>query len=83
MSEDEPLFREEAVDYHLRHSGPGEPVRLPRRALVWSTWLLLILSVAAVVAAFLIRVTPPEGGDGDVGRSLFEVVVSGLSEEAQ
>jgi hypothetical protein len=36
MSDSEPLFREEAVEYQARQRGPGELVRLSAAWLDWS-----------------------------------------------
>jgi hypothetical protein len=69
MSDSEPLFREEAVEYQARQRGPGELVRLTSAWLDWSYWGLLALVVAGLVAGFLVRA----GGD-----PLFFVLVPPL-----
>jgi hypothetical protein len=56
MSEPEPLFREEALEYQARQRGPGEPLRLSAAWLEWSYWGLLALAAAGLVAGFLVRV---------------------------
>lgn len=53
------LFRPEAVEYHVRHQGPGEVLRVAPRWTAWLFWILLALLAAGLVAAWLIRV------DGD------------------
>lgn len=66
MSDPEPLFREEAVEYQARQRGPGELVRLSAAWLEWAYWGLLALVAAGLVAGLVVRV----GGD----RLLFVLV---------
>lgn len=56
MSEREPLFRQEAVDYQKRRASPADLVRL---SLTWPKtgfWLVLACVVAIVAAASVARV---------------------------
>jgi hypothetical protein len=59
MSDSEPLFREEAVEYQARQRGPGELVRLSAAWLDWSYRGFLALVAAGLVAGLVVRV----GGD--------------------
>jgi hypothetical protein len=59
MSEPEPLFREEALEYQARQRGPGELLRLSAAWLDWAYWGLLALVAIGLVAGLLLRV----GGD--------------------
>ena len=59
MSDPEPLFREEAVEYQARQRGPGELVRLSSAWMDWSYWGLLALVAGGIVAGLVVRV----GGD--------------------
>jgi len=56
MSDPEPLFREEAVEYQARQRGPGELVRLSSARLDWAYRGLLALIAAGLVAGLLVRV---------------------------
>ena len=56
MSEREPLFRQEAVEFQKRRASPADLVRL---SLTWPKtgfWLVLLCIVALVVAASVTRV---------------------------
>jgi hypothetical protein len=47
----EPLFREEALDYVARQSGPGEVVRVSAPWMDAAYWAFLALVVAGAIAA--------------------------------
>ena len=54
MTEPEPLFREEVVEYILRGRGGGDVVRVAPRWTARALWALLALAVAAIVAAAVV-----------------------------
>ena len=47
----EPLFREEALDYVARQSGPGDVVRVSTPWLDAVYWIFLVLVVIGALAA--------------------------------
>jgi hypothetical protein len=55
-SDEEPLFREEALEFVARQRGPGELVRVSTRWTNWAYWGLLALVAAGLVASLVIRV---------------------------
>lgn len=60
------LFRNEALDYHARHRGPGDVMRA---GSVWMNrlyWALLLLVAAGVVLAWSIEVD---------GRGLVDILL--------
>jgi len=47
----EPLFREEALDYVARQSGPGDVVRVSAPWLDTVYWIFIVLVVIGALAA--------------------------------
>jgi len=47
----EPLFREEALDYVARQSGPGDVVRVSAPWMDAAYWIFLVLVAVGVIAA--------------------------------
>ncbi len=53
------LFREEALEHHARHRGPGDVLRLAPRWANRLYWLLLVLVAVGLAATWFVRI------DGD------------------
>jgi hypothetical protein len=52
----DPIFREEALEYLIRNSGPGDLVRVSTRWTEVAFWLLLVLTVVGVALTLVIQV---------------------------
>ena len=52
----DPLFREEALQYLARNSGPGDLVRLSTRWTEVAFWILLVLTAIGVVLTLVVQV---------------------------
>src|SRR5581483_11928962 len=70
-SQNNTLFREEAIDFIRRQRGPGELVRVSTAWTERAYWALLVLVAAGLVASLVVRI----GGD-----PLLYVLVPALKE---
>jgi hypothetical protein len=62
------LFRDEALEFHARHRGPGEVMRVASEWIDRLYWLLLVVVAAGAVLAWVIEVD---------GRSLLDILLRG------